>query len=129
MVLLLTQDRPPARVRDCGFLSAPRLRFEPDLAEQPILSVEIMKSSFLKCSRFRDNGGILRHTGLIHPKFVLKPVLKMGQATPQFHTDPRSNLRVNRPMRPANAKSEKPSQRQFLALCLVAPKGFEPSTP
>ena len=32
----------------------------------------------LKCSRFRDNGGIMRHTGLIHPKFDLKLVLKMG---------------------------------------------------
>jgi len=53
-----------ARVR-CVFVFAilsllPRLRFELCCQVWPILSVKILKSSLLKCSRFRENGGIRR---------------------------------------------------------------------
>ena len=66
------------RVRLGDLFSAPRLRFELHLVGQPVLSVKILKSSLLKCSRFREYSGIWCWTGRMHPNPVHKRVLKMG---------------------------------------------------
>jgi len=76
--------------------SAPRLRFELQLAGQPILSVKISKSSLLKCSRFRENCRIWRWMGLINAKLVHKQVLKIGKSRGAFEAASRSDSRVKR---------------------------------